>query len=112
MSRLRVEITFEGIEELRRNLNKLGSRVNDVAEPIITRESGRILAVAQDRAPKGETGQLARNAQIIPAKVETGFGGVRAIEGGFVFLQNYALHNLGYRGVTLIFLSVTPRRFR
>lgn len=90
MSRLRVKVSFSGIAELRRNLNKLGEDVHRKAEPIITRESARILVVAQERAPKGETGQLARNVQIIPSKVERGAGGVTAIEGGFVFLQKYA----------------------
>lgn len=91
MSRLRVKVTFEGIDELRRSLNKLGADVHRKAEPIITRESARILIVAQERAPKGETGQLARNVQIIPSKVErSAIFGPTAIEGGFVFLQNYA----------------------
>lgn len=90
MSRLRVKLKWKGIPELRRNLNRLGDKVHAIAEPIVTQESARILSVAQDRAPRGETGQLVRNVQLIPAVIERGIRGVTAILGGFVFLQNYA----------------------
>lgn len=90
MSRLRVELTWDGIPELKRNLDRLGDRVHKIARPIVAQESARILAVAQERAPEGVTGQLGRNVQILPAKIETGIHGAEAIEAGFVFLQRYA----------------------
>jgi hypothetical protein len=90
LSRLRVELKWKGIPELKQNLDKLGDDMIKKAESLITRESARILAVAIDRAPKGKTGQLARNVQLIPAKIEVGIRGAQAIEAGFVFLQNYA----------------------
>lgn len=90
MSRIRVKIKFKGIKELRRNLNKLGNAAIERAEKMITIESARILIVAQERAPRGETGQLARNVQLLPARVLRGLFGATAIEGGFVFLEEYA----------------------
>ena len=80
-----VELEVEGLAELQRNIRKLGEKALKEVEKEIERESGRMLAVAVERAPKGETGQLHRNVQIIPAKVTP-----EEIRAGFVFLQNYA----------------------
>lgn len=89
---IKISMKVKGLDKLVRNLRNLRKDVlENVLPAVINRESGRVLAVAQDRVSV-DTGQLRRNVEILKPRIRLG----EEISGGFVFKQRYAaVHHEG-----------------
>lgn len=87
---LQVRVTIKGLDELGRNLGRLGPQMaKRVLKPSLQRFAGSVLSDAKDLAPI-DTSQLRRNTRILDPQIEFIGGQPSEINTGFVFLQKYA----------------------
>ncbi len=84
-------ISVTGFKELQKVLRKLGPKIANRIKPDIRKESARILGIAADRVSVGITGQLRRNIGIMPVTIRWVGRNPVSIDGGFFFLQSYAV---------------------